>query len=278
VTELEQPVTAVAASADGEKIAIGTMDGSMLILETGNTNSRKVLRSSPESVDEGRSIQEVKFSRDGSRVFWADYNHYVHSKNLNPPEGAWCSRMPSECNNVVEASEGDALIVGGKFEGVRFLATRDGRLMPNNLKLPSLVTLCCRQQGNIFASGHYDGTIRIRCKDCSVNELVLRIHPEAVKTLCLSENSGFAVSADAELNLGIWNAISGDVYGLLPNRPNTARSEISSRPVTLMSDDQRWLVTLTLTGFRQTQIVVYDLLSNDESPGISVARSSSASR
>jgi len=92
-----------------------------------------------------------------------------------------------------------------------------------------------------------------------VDEFVLRIHPTAVKALSLCVSSGFSVSADADLSLGVWDCVSRVNYGVIPDRARPAQPGLLWRPDTLLSDDQRWLVSMKLAGMIRTEIRAYDL-------------------
>lgn len=257
--QLEDAVSAIAVSADGQHLAVGTNAGLLMILNIHEPSARSVFCPPDKPDRDDLAINAIAFSFDGRRVTWTGNDQHVHSTDLPRPDLAWHQPLPSAGWTLAESPDSRVVAVGGHFEDVRFFAASDGRPVSVTSHTRGLATFVCRYHGERLITGHLDGTIRFRAANGTAGDSVLRLHPAGVRTACLSVNSGFCVSMDAESNTGVWNAVTGDAFGLLPVRPNSDGVAAYWPQVTILSDDERWLVTLKDLGNFKSELRACDL-------------------
>lgn len=257
-------VRALASSADGSVFGVGTDDCTLRIVDSSNNAVLHTFHR-PEAKQREKQLQSIVFSKTADRVYWAD-NYRIYGESLNGQQAS----LDVEGQNIrslILSTDESWIGAAGIAEGVRRYDSHSGR----QLSRPVGSQWCeaMTWHGGSLITGERDGTIRVyNGHDWQLQNL-LRAHSTSVTRILLCDNSGEGLSIDSNSRICTWDLSTGSVFGSLM-RTESANSILQDLwPDLAMSDDRRWLVTLSDRSPESTTtatVRVYDLQSATSSP------------
>lgn len=161
--ELEQTIPCYAGL---QQCLAFSPDGSMMAYRSDSTQISLV------KVRDGARVRDIPtsgyptnclFSKDGQNLLVGMDTGMVVSHQLAVERLVWRSKAPEDCVRTMTLTpDGSLLVVAGKDGVVRCIATSTGHILLTLSENRSPVMgVACSSQGNLLATGSYDGSIRL---------------------------------------------------------------------------------------------------------------------
>lgn len=108
--------TAMAVSSDRKQTAIGSKDGSILLLSNENPDAAPVTIK-----DHGGEVTDLEFSPDGTALFSSSVDKTIRRRSTSDPGSAISLTLPAPVQAIALLQGGKVLVAGGADQTLRFL-------------------------------------------------------------------------------------------------------------------------------------------------------------
>ncbi len=213
------PLQSLAASADGQWIATGTVGGGLHLHERDTGRFVRTL-ASEHAIPSEVAVRDIAFASHGQLLAYTDERELVVVVDSTNGDVVLSRPLGSRGYAVEFLGEDRLVAVGGQFEGVRTFDVASGKLLgtvgDNNTH-----ALDAGRQGRWLASIHADGTVEILDGKSGTRLRQIAGHIGVGESSAFSKTDRTLISLDDRCTIRLTDVATGLVFGSLqlPDRP-----------------------------------------------------------
>ena len=243
-------------SADGKRVCTGQLDGSICLFDAETLELERRMR------DLVLRIHDIKFSRDGSRIF---SGHTGHVQAWDADRGELLSTIQQQGRALaISVPRDPRYLIVAWGPALRFLDVESGHEIRTLTTAPTVsYSLCASPSGHRLVSGDSRGYMCVWDLDPISNLDQLQGHPGQVNSLCFAFDGELVltVSPHPHSAIHIWDARTYERLAVVPTAEDGCLA-------VAVSPDGRWLAQATNKGCLLREFVSGKIVRRMEQGGL----------